>query len=123
MNNKHENILKDKSFSFALRIVKAYKYLVEEKREFVLSKQLLRCGTAIGALVCEAEYAQSTPDFISKMSIALKEANETEYWLRLLKENDNIEEKVFLSMIDDCQELLKLLISIINTSKKKLDKK
>jgi four helix bundle protein len=118
-----QNILKDKSFAFALRIVKAYKYLAKGKNEFVLSKQLLRCGTAIGALVREAEYAQSPPDFISKMSIALKEANETEYWLMLLKESEYIDNDVYSSVINDCQELLRLLISTINTSKKKLSKK
>ena len=117
---KRENVLKDKSFAFALRVVKAYKFLAKEKNEYVLSKQLLRSGTAIGALVREAEYAQSVPDFINKMSIALKETNETEYWLLLLKTSDYMEEEVFLSIINDCQELLKLLISTINTSKKKL---
>ena len=114
-----ENILKDKSFAFALRIVKAYTYLIKEKKEYVLSKQLLRSGTAIGALVREAEYAQSTADFISKMSIALKEANETEYWLLLLNKSEFIENEVFNSIDADCKELLKLLISSINTSKKK----
>jgi four helix bundle protein len=109
-----------KSFSFALRVVKAYKFLVKDKNEFVLSKQLLKCGTAIGALVREAEYAQSTPDFINKMSVALKEANETEYWLMLLKESEFIDDDVYLSIVKDCQELLRLLISTINTSKKKL---
>jgi four helix bundle protein len=118
-----QNILKDKSFVFALRIVKAYKYLAKEKNEFVLSKQLLKCGTGIGALVREAEYAQSVPDFINKMSIALKEANETEYWLMLLKESEYIDNEVYSSVIIDCQELLRLLISTINTSKKKLNKK
>ena len=117
-----QNVLKEKTLSFALRVVKAYKYLVKEKGEFVLSKQLLRCGTSVGALVREAEYAQSTLDFINKMSIALKEANETEYWLILLKESEYIEEDVYLSIINDCQELLKLLISTINTSKNKLNK-
>ena len=118
-----QNILKDKSFSFALRVVKAYKYLAKEKNEYVLSKQLLRCGTAIGALVREAEYAQSPPDFINKMSIALKEANETEYWLMLLNECEYIENDVYSSVINECQELLRLLISTINTSKRKLNKK
>ena len=119
---ERKNILKEKSFAFALRIVHAYKYLTNEKREFVLSKQLLRSGTAIGALVREAEYAQSILDFISKMSIALKEANETEYWLTLLKESEYIDNDVYLSILNDCQELLKLLTSSINTSKKKLKK-
>jgi four helix bundle protein len=119
---ERENVLKDKSFLFALRIVKAYKYLAKEKKENVLSKQLLRSGTAIGALVREAEFAQSIPDFINKMSIALKEANETEYWLMLLKESDYIDGNTYLSILNDCQELLKLLISSINTSKKKIKK-
>ena len=116
---KKKNVLKDKSFAFALRIVKAYQYLTKEKKEMILSKQLLRCGTAVGASVHEAEYAQSIPDFISKMSIALKEANETEYWLMLLKECDFIEDEVFSSIVNDCKELLRLLISTINTSKEK----
>jgi four helix bundle protein len=118
-----QNILKEKSLLFALRIVKAHKYLTKEKTEFILSKQLLRSGTSIGALIREAEYAQSMPDFISKMSIALKEANETEYWLLLLKESEYIEEEVYTSIANDCQELLCLLISTINTLKKKLEKK
>jgi four helix bundle protein len=79
-----ENVVKDKSFAFALRIVKLYQFLSEQKREFVLSKQLLRSGTAIGALVREAEQAESRADFVHKMSIALKEANESEYWIELL---------------------------------------
>ena len=118
-----KNVIKDKSFAFALRIVKVYKYLANEKNEFVLSKQLLRCGTSIGALVREAEYAQSLPDFINKLSVALKEANETEYWLMLLKETEYIDNEIYSSVIGDCQELLRLLISAINTSKKKLSKK
>jgi four helix bundle protein len=93
--------------------------LAKEKNEYILSKQLLKSGTAIGALVHEAEYAQSIPDFINKMSVALKEANETEYWLMLLKESAFIENDVYLSIANDCQELLRLLISTINTSKKK----
>jgi len=118
-----KNVIKDKSYTFALRIVKAYKYLAKDKNEFVLSKQLLRCGTSIGASVREAEYAQSLPDFINKLSVALKEANETEYWLMLLKDTEYIDNEVYSSVIDDCQELLRLLISAINTSKKKLSKK
>jgi TIGR02436 family protein len=117
-----KNVLKDKSFAFALRVVNAYKYLTQEKHEYILSKQLLKCGTAIGALIREAEYAQSTPDFINKMSIALKETNETEYWLMLLKESEFIDDSVYLSIINECQELLRLLISSINTSKNKTEK-
>jgi four helix bundle protein len=129
MNNEgrimgKENILKEKTFAFSLKVVKAYKRLTDEKKEFILSKQLLRCGTAIGALLREAEYAQSIPDFINKMSIALKEANETEYWLMLLKASEYIDDdNVYSSIMNDCQELLRLLISTINTSKKKLNNK
>jgi len=111
------NLIKDKSYEFALRMIKAYKFLNEEKREFVLSKQMLRSGTSIGALVREAEQAQSKADFISKMNIALKEANETEYWLLLLKDSNYIDEKSFESIHNDCVEVIKLLISIIKTTK------
>jgi four helix bundle protein len=114
---KEDNIIKRKSYMFALRMIKAYKFLTVEQREFIISKQMLRSGTAIGALIREAEYAQSTPDFIHKLSIALKEANETEYWLSLLKDSGLITEKVFVSIHADCIELIKLLTSIINTSK------
>jgi four helix bundle protein len=112
-----DNIVKEKSYCFALRVIKAYKYLNKEQREFVLSKQLLRSGTAIGALVREAEQAQSKADFLSKMNIALKEANETEYWLMLLKDSDYIDEKSFWSIHQDCGELIRLLISIVKTTK------
>ena len=112
-----ENIIKERSYAFALRVIKAYKYLCEEKHEFVLSKQMLRSGTAIGALIREAEQAQSQADFINKMNIALKEANETEYWLMLLKDSDYMDERSFESIHQDCAEVLKLLISIIKTSK------
>ncbi|MBF0245548.1 MAG: four helix bundle protein [Planctomycetes bacterium] len=106
-----------KSFAFALRIVKLAKYLQGEKKEFVLSKQVLRSGTAIGALVREAEHAQSKADFISKMSIALKEANETDYWLDLLHQSDYLTQDSYASIHPDIQELIKLLISIVKTSK------
>jgi len=112
-----ENILKTKSYSFALRIVKLYKYLCTH-REFVLSKQVLRSGTAVGALVSEAEFGQSKADFISKLSIALKEANETLYWLNLLKDSNYLEEKMFQSIKPDIEELIKLLVSSIKTAKK-----
>jgi four helix bundle protein len=116
------NIVKDKSFAFALRIVKLSRYLQDEKREFVLSKQVLRSGTAIGALVREAEHAQSKPDFISKISIALKEANETDYWLDLLQQSGYISPESYESIHPDIQELLKLLVSIVKTSKHNNDK-
>ena len=112
-----ENFVKDKSFTFAIRVVRLYKILCEERKEYVLSKQVLRSGTAIGALVRESEHAQSTADFINKLSIALKEANETEYWLMLLHEADYLTEVEYDSIIKDCKELLRLLISIIKKMK------
>lgn len=112
-----ENILKSKSFVFALRIVKLYQYLCDIKKEFVLSKQLLRSGTAIGALIREAEQAESEPEFIHKLAIALKEANETDYWIDLLFEANFIDKSAYDSIKFDTVELLKLLISIIKTTK------
>lgn len=113
-----ENVLKTKSFSFAVRIVNLYKYLQTEKKEFVLSKQLLRCGTSVGAMVREAEQGESKADFIHKLSIALKEINETLYWLELLNETAYLSQQQFESINADATELIKLLISIIKTSKK-----
>ena len=104
---KKPNIIKDKSFAFALRVVKCYKFLVKNK-EFVLSKQLLRSGTAIGALVREAEHAESTADFIHKMAIAQKECNEAMYWLELLSATDYIEKEAFESLHPDAKELSRL---------------
>ncbi len=112
-----ENIIKDKSFAFAVRVVNLYKYLTEEKKEFVLSKQLLRSGTAVGALVREAEHGESRADFIHKLAIALKEANETEYWILLLHETKYLDASAFASIHGDIVELLKLLTSIINSTK------
>jgi len=109
--------VKNKSYIFAIRIIKAYKFLNSEQREFVLSKQMLRSGTAIGALIREAEHAESKADFIHKLNIALKEANETEYWLMLLHDTEFFDEKSYNSIVLDCQELIKMLISIIKTSK------
>ena len=108
-----------KSFSFAIRIVNLYKHLTDTKKEFVMSKQLLRCGTSIGANVAESQDAQSTADFISKLSIALKEARETEYWLRLMKETDFLTESEFSSIVADCEEIEKMLVSIIKTMKER----
>jgi four helix bundle protein len=118
-----KNIIKEKSFDFALRIVKMYKYLCEEHKEFVLSKQLLRSGTAIGALIREVEHAESKADFIHKMAIAQKEANESEYWIELLFKSDYINEKSFHSIDSDLAEILKLLTSIILTAKNRKYKK
>ncbi len=118
-----ENTVKFKSYAFALRIIKAYNFLSAEQREFVLSKQLLRSGTAIGALIREAEHAESKADFIHKLSISLKEANETEYWLMLLHDSGYLDDKSFNSIVSDCQELIKMLISIIKSSKDNIKNK
>ena len=106
-----ENIIETKSFDFAVRIVNLYKFLCE-KNEFVMSKQLLRCGTSIGANVAEAQKAQTTADFNAKMNIALKEANETSYWLRLLKHTDYLNEIEYKSVFADNKEILALLTAI-----------
>ncbi len=111
------SILEEKSYKFAIRIVKLNKYLCTEHKEYVLSKQLLRSGTAVGALVAEAQYAQSKADFINKLQISLKEASESRYWLRLLKDCDYITGKMFQSILEDIEELIKMLISSINTTK------
>ena len=116
---KGENPVQTKSYAFALRIVKLYRYLCGEKKEFVLSKQIVRSGTSIGANVEEAIGGQSRKDFLSKMSIAYKEARETHYWLRLLRDSDILETKHAESVIEDCEELLKLTGSIIRTTKLK----
>jgi len=115
-------IIANKSYDFAIRIIILYKYLSEVKREFVLSKQLLRSGTSIGAQIREAEHAQSSADFVHKMSIALKEANETEYWISLLKDTGFITQQEYKSINDDCSEVLRLLIAIVRTTKNKLKK-
>lgn len=114
---KRDNILVDKSFSFAVRIVNLYKYLCSNKKEFVLSKQLLRSGTSIGANISESQDAQSTNDFISKLSIALKEARESKYWIELLKETEYLTKKESDSLVNDLIELIKLLVTIIKTTK------
>ena len=115
-----KNVVQDKSYAFALRIVKLYRWLCEEKREYVLSKQLLRSGTSIGANVEEAIGGMSEKDFSSKMVIAYKESRETHYWLRLLHDSGFIEQAAFKSIIEDCDELLKLLGSITKTMKAKI---
>ncbi len=112
-----KNVVKEKSFAFALRVVKLNRYLQEEKREYVLSKQLLRSGTAVGALVREAEQAESKADFVHKLAIALEEANETDYWIELLHQSELIDEKGFDSIKPDAVKLIKLLTSIIKTTR------
>lgn len=115
-------MIQEKSLAFAIRIVKLYKLLAENKKEYVLSKQLLRSGTAIGALTREGEHAQSKADFLNKMNIALKEANETLYWLILLKKTEYLSQLEFQSIYTDAEELLKILVSIVKTTKAKLNK-
>jgi len=117
-----ENGIAEKSLKFAIRVVKLYQYLSEQKREFVLYKQFLRSGTAIGALVREAEHAQSKSDFLNKMNISLKEANETLYWIILMKETDYLSQQEFQSIHNDAEELVKMLASIVKTTKQKLNK-
>ena len=114
------SILAEKSYQFAIRIVRLNQYLQQEKKEYVLSKQLLRSGTAIGALIAEAQYAQSKADFVSKLQISLKEANESKYWLRLMKDCHYLEEKMARSILQDIDALLKMLTSSINTTKEKI---
>jgi len=115
-----DNIIKLKSFSFALQIVKLYQFLSSEKKEFVLSKQLLRSGTSVGALVSESEHAESKLDFIHKLAIAQKEANESSYWLELLFQSEYISESQFHSLNSDIVEINKILASIIITAKNNL---
>ncbi len=115
-----ESIVMNKSYAFALRIVKCYQFLREQKQEYILSKQLLRSGTAIGALIKEGEHAQSKADFISKMNIALKEANETSYWLMLLHDSSYLPDNIYASLEADCNELIRLLASIVKTTKEKM---
>ncbi len=112
-----KSILKVKSYAFAIRVVKLYQFLCDQKHEYVLSKQVLRSGTAIGALISEAEFGQSKADFRSKMSIALKEANETNYWLNLLKDTSYLNDKLFESLSEDCIEIIKMLVATVKTTK------
>ena len=114
---KKDNVILDKTYKFALRIVKLYKYLVDEKKEFVLSKQVLRSGTSVGANSEEGSAGQSKKDFIAKYSIALKEARETHYWIRLLKDSDYLEKKIATSLLDDCNEILAILTSILRSAR------
>ena len=113
-----ESIIESKSFDFAVRIVKLYQYLCEEKKEYILSKQLLRCGTSIGANVSEAQRGQSKPDFYSKMAIALKEANETYYWIRLMHSTEYLSDKEYSSLDSDINEIISILVAICNSKEK-----
>ena len=120
MNNIRDK-LKNKSYRFALRIIGLYKFLCDEKKEYVLSKQILRSGTSIGANIEEANAGQTKKDFLAKMSIASKEARETLYWLKLLRDSDYIEEKIAKSLINDIEELVRILTSIVKTTQKSIN--
>ena len=115
-----ESVLSTKSYTFALRIIKLYQFMADERREYVLSKQVLKSGTSIGANIEESVHAQSKVDFVHKLSIAQKEANEANYWLRLLKDAGYIEEKHAESFLTDCEEIQRLLTASIKTAKSNL---
>ena len=114
---KTESILKQKSYAFALKVIETSKYLVHDRGEYILNKQFLRAGTAIGALIREAEFAQSQADFVSKLSIALKESNETDYWISLLKDAAIVNTETANQLEIDNKELIKMLVSSIKTVK------
>lgn len=114
------NVIEEKSFDFAVRIINLYKYLTKDKNEYILSKQLIRSGTSIGANVAEAQQGQSTADFLSKVNIALKEAVETKYWLKLLYKTDYITAEQFCSVESDLKEIISLLTAICKTTKNKM---
>jgi len=113
------SVLEDKSFAFALKIVRQCEFLQQERKEFVLNKQLLCSGTAIGALLSEGKYAQSRMDFINKLSISIKEANETKYWLRLLKETGYLQEEKAINLLSDIEAIIRMLASSVRTSKER----
>ena len=115
-------LIENRAYLFALRIVKAYKYLTRQQSEFVLSKQMLRSGTSIGAMMREAKYAQSRADFVGKVSIALKEANETLYWIELLHDSEYIDDKTFESIHNEADEITSILASIVKTTKENTEK-
>lgn len=112
-----DSIIQHKSRDFAIRIINCYKFLTEQKHEMVMSKQLLRCGTSIGANTRESKNAQSRMDFLNKLNIALKEADETEYWLDLLHETKYLDDKMYESLLSDCKELIAILVTIIKKIK------
>lgn len=118
MSSNGKFILREKSYAFAIRVVRLNQFLCNEKKEYVVSRQLLRSGTATGALIREAEVGQSRADLRSKMTIALKEANETAYWLNLLKDTDYLTEKLFNSLHDDCLELVRMFVATVKTTKR-----
>ncbi|MDV2446180.1 hypothetical protein CMU93_01530 [Elizabethkingia anophelis] len=118
---KEDNIIKQKSFDFAVRVIKLYQYLSNDKKEFILSKQILRSGTSVGAMIRESEHAQSKSEFIHKLSIAQKEINETIYWLELFQATDYLSAQEFESINEDAVEIIKLITSIIKTTKNNIN--
>ncbi len=118
--NQSKNILKEKSFALALRIIKLYKFLVENKKEYVMSKQVLRSGTSVGAMIREAQNAESKMDFVHKLAIAQKECDESLYWLELLVESDYITDESFKSVYGETEQVFKMIKSAILTTKKNL---
>ncbi|MDE6827473.1 four helix bundle protein [uncultured Alistipes sp.] len=118
---KTDNVVSEKSLTFAIRIVRLYQHLTREKHEYVLSKQMLKSGTSVGANIREALRGQSRQDFAAKMNISLKEINETEYWLELLYRTDYITDKEFRSIFADCKELVRILTSIVKTTREKTE--
>jgi four helix bundle protein len=121
LRSKDDNVVVQKSYAFSLRCVRLYKYLCSRDGNYIIGKQLLRSGTSIGANVREALRAQTRPDFITKLNVALKEASETEYWIELLRDSDYISSSQAESMLADCVELLKILTSIVKKSKENSD--
>ena len=117
---ERKSIIQSKSYAFSLRIIKLYQYLIKEKQEFVLAKQILRCGTSIGANVEESIGGQSEKDFLAKLFIAYKEARETKYWINLLVDSNILEAEIASSLQEDCEELLKIIGKTISTMKSKL---
>jgi len=117
-----KNVIKEKSFNFALQVIRLYKELCESKKEFILSKQLLRSGTSVGANIRESEHAESKADFIHKLSIAQKEANESEYWIELLYKSEYIDKTMYESINDNISEIKRLLSSILVSLKKSKSK-
>ena len=113
-----QSILIQKSLKFSAKIIKLQQYLTKQKKETIISKQIIRSATSIGANINEANYGSSKADFIAKMHIALKECAETEYWIRLLKESEYIEDEMFKLLITDCLDIKKMLIATLNTAKK-----
>ncbi len=121
MDKIKKDSVRDKSYAFALRMIKMYQHLTKDKQEFILSKQVLRSGTSIGANIEEASGAQSNKDFLAKMTIAYKEARETHYWLRLLHDSGYFTENAAISILNDCEELLRMLASIKKTTQSRLN--